>query len=91
MARKPNCFLQWLRCNIFFLQGLVAGVNAALKCFGKDELILKRTESYIGVLIDDLTSVGVSEPYRMFTRYVISFFKVLLYGSPTEKQSCSNN
>ncbi|CAI8017900.1 Protein MTO1 homolog, mitochondrial, partial [Geodia barretti] len=52
-------------------QGLVAGVNAALKCFGKDELILKRTESYIGVLIDDLTSVGVSEPYRMFTRYII--------------------
>ena len=54
-------------------QGLVAGVNAALKCIGRDEFILNRTESYIGVLIDDLTSVGVSEPYRMFTRYVIFY------------------
>lgn len=55
-------------CNMYTLQGLIAGVNAALKCCGKEEFILNRTESYIGVLIDDLTSVGVSEPYRMFTR-----------------------
>jgi tRNA uridine 5-carboxymethylaminomethyl modification enzyme len=48
-------------------QGLVAGVNAALKCLGRAEFILNRTESYIGVLIDDLVSLGVSEPYRMFT------------------------
>ena len=53
---------------MYILQGLIAGVNAALKCCGKEEFILNRTESYIGVLIDDLTSVGVSEPYRMFTR-----------------------
>jgi len=48
-------------------QGLVAGVNAALKCTGNDEFIMKRDESYIGVLIDDLVTKGVDEPYRMFT------------------------
>lgn len=48
-------------------QGLVAGINAALKVQGKPEFILKRTESYIGVLIDDLISKPPSEPYRMFT------------------------
>lgn len=48
-------------------QGLVAGVNAALKCVGKEEFVMKRDESYIGVLIDDLTTKGVDEPYRMFT------------------------
>ena len=48
-------------------QGLVAGVNAALKCVGTDEFVMKRDESYIGVLIDDLVTKGVDEPYRMFT------------------------
>ena len=48
-------------------QGLVAGVNAALKCAGSEPLVMGREESYIGVLIDDLTTKGVDEPYRMFT------------------------
>ncbi len=48
-------------------QGLMAGINAVLKQRGKDELILGRDESYIGVLIDDLVTKGVDEPYRMFT------------------------
>ena len=48
-------------------QGLVAGVNAALKCVGTDEFVMRRDESYIGVLIDDLVTKGVDEPYRMFT------------------------
>ena len=48
-------------------QGLVAGINAALKIQGKGEFVLRRDESYIGVLIDDLITKGVDEPYRMFT------------------------
>ncbi len=48
-------------------QGLMAGVNAALKTQGKDPFILKRNEAYIGVLIDDLITKGTEEPYRMFT------------------------
>jgi len=48
-------------------QGLIAGINAALKLQGKDPFILKRSEAYIGVLIDDLVSKGTDEPYRMFT------------------------
>ena len=48
-------------------QGLVAGVNAALKVKKEKEFILDRSESYIGVMIDDLITKGVSEPYRMFT------------------------
>lgn len=48
-------------------QGLVAGINAALAVKGKEPFILRRDESYIGVLIDDLVTKGVDEPYRMFT------------------------
>ena len=48
-------------------QGLMAGINAALKIKEKDPFILRRDESYIGVLIDDLVTKGVDEPYRMFT------------------------
>lgn len=48
-------------------QGLMAGINAALKIAGKSPLVLGRDESYIGVLIDDLITKGVDEPYRMFT------------------------
>lgn len=48
-------------------QGLVAGVNAAAKAKNTHELVIDRTEGYIGVLIDDLTTLGTNEPYRMFT------------------------
>ncbi len=48
-------------------QGLMAGINAALKTQNRDDFILKRNEAYIGVLIDDLITKGTEEPYRMFT------------------------
>jgi tRNA uridine 5-carboxymethylaminomethyl modification enzyme len=48
-------------------QGLLAGINAALKLRGEPPLVLRRDEAYIGVLIDDLTTLGTKEPYRMFT------------------------
>jgi len=48
-------------------QGLIAGINAVLKIEGREKLILGRDESYIGVLIDDLVTKGIDEPYRMFT------------------------
>ena len=48
-------------------QGVIAGANAAAKSLDKSPLIVNRTEAYIGVLIDDLTSMGTNEPYRMFT------------------------
>jgi tRNA uridine 5-carboxymethylaminomethyl modification enzyme len=48
-------------------QGLLAGANAALKCQNKEPMVLPRSKSYIGVMIDDLVTRGVTEPYRMFT------------------------
>lgn len=48
-------------------QGIIAGINASLKLKGKEPLILKRNEAYIGVLIDDLVTKGTKEPYRMLT------------------------
>ncbi len=48
-------------------QGLVAGINAAINCVGGESFVLQRDEAYIGVLIDDLVTKGVDEPYRMFT------------------------
>jgi tRNA uridine 5-carboxymethylaminomethyl modification enzyme len=48
-------------------QGLIAGANAGLKLLGKPPLVLDRSQAYIGVLIDDLVTRGVDEPYRMFT------------------------
>ena len=46
-------------------QGIVAGINAHLRCHGDDTFVLNRDEAYIGVLIDDLVTKGVDEPYRM--------------------------
>ncbi len=48
-------------------QGLIAGINAHIKCHGGESFVLSRDEAYIGVLIDDLVTKGVDEPYRMFT------------------------
>ncbi|MFN8390457.1 MAG: tRNA uridine-5-carboxymethylaminomethyl(34) synthesis enzyme MnmG [Bdellovibrionota bacterium] len=48
-------------------QGIIAGINAALEVLGKEPLVLSRDQAYIGVMVDDLTTLGVMEPYRMFT------------------------
>ncbi len=48
-------------------QGILAGINAALRAFGKEPIYLRRDESYIGIMIDDLVTKGVMEPYRLFT------------------------
>jgi tRNA uridine 5-carboxymethylaminomethyl modification enzyme len=57
-------------------QGLIAGANAALSFLGKDDFVLSRKDAYIGVLIDDLVTKGVDEPYRMFTSR--SEYRILL-------------
>lgn len=57
-------------------QGIMAGINAHLKLNGKDDFVLARDEAYIGVLIDDLVTKGVDEPYRMFTSR--AEFRILL-------------
>ncbi len=48
-------------------QGLIAGINAALKVQGKEPLVIKRSDGYIGVMIDDLVTKGTNEPYRLLT------------------------
>ncbi len=48
-------------------QGILAGINAALRAFGKEPIYLRRDESYIGIMVDDLVTKGVMEPYRLFT------------------------
>jgi len=67
-------------------QGLVAGTNAAAKIIGKEALILKRHESYIGVLIDDLVTKGTLDPYRMFTSR--AEFRLLLNHTSAEHRLC---
>ena len=57
----------WTHFSFFPNQGIIAGINASCNVLGRDPLIVDRTEGYIGVLIDDLTTLGTSEPYRMFT------------------------
>ena len=59
-------------------QGLIAGINAALKVLKQEQFILDRSESYIGVMIDDLITKGVSEPYRMFTSKLSTDFHLEL-------------
>ncbi|MDD3374291.1 MAG: tRNA uridine-5-carboxymethylaminomethyl(34) synthesis enzyme MnmG [Candidatus Omnitrophica bacterium] len=69
-------------------QGLVAGINAALKVKNQQPFILRRDESYIGVLIDDLVTKGTEEPYRMFTSRVE--YRLIVREDNADKRMCEH-